>query len=206
MEALIKIDLAKALAGPEAVAVDLGCGERAHPGRIGIDRLDLPGVDIVADLEDGLPFLPDNSVDSFHSKSFLEHIDALDLIMREMWRALKPTGRVYLFVPHFSNPYYYSDYTHKRFFGLYSFEYFSKAQNRFHRKSPSFYQDFGFETEEILLEFTSPWRLRKIGKRLAQKLFNLSPGWQEFYEENLCYLIPCYGIRATLKPIKSVSA
>lgn len=202
MNPLIKIDLNSRLAGPDAILVELGCGNKAQPNRIGIDRLNLPGVDIVADLEQGLSFLPDNSVDRIYSKSVLEHIDNLEGLMREIWRVLKASGRNELFVPHFSNPYYYSDYTHRRFFGLYSFEYFSKEQKHFHRKVPSFYQDIDFETESMTLQFTSPWKWRKPVKVLAQKIFNLNAWWQEFYEENLCYLVPCHGIHATLRPIK----
>lgn len=132
-------------------------------------------------------------------------IDRFDFLMQEIWRVLKPTGRKFLYVPHFSNPYYYSDYTHKRFFGLYTFEYFSHRQTRFKRKVPSFYQEYGFVTEEMTLVFTSPWKGRKLFKRLFQALVNLHPCLMEFYEENLCYLIPCYALRATLKPVKDSS-
>lgn len=195
-------DIAALLQRPGPLEIELGCGPKPAPGRIGIDRLDLPGVDIVADLEQGLPFFPDNSVDAVHSRSFLEHVDNLDLLMREIWRVLKPTGRKHLFVPHFSNPYYYSDYTHQRFFGLYSFEYFSTTQTRYRRKVPNFYHDFGFHTESLVLEFTSPWGSRRVGKRLAGRIFNLSRWFQELYEENYCYLVPCYGVRAVLRPEK----
>ncbi|MCA9978922.1 MAG: class I SAM-dependent methyltransferase, partial [Anaerolineales bacterium] len=142
MDTLFNIDLESVLSGEQPVVLELGCGPRQKDDRIGIDRLNLPGVDIVADLEAGLPFLPDNSVDAIHSKSFLEHVDNLELLMREIARVLKPGGKKHLFVPHFSNPYYYSDYTHQRFFGLYSFQYFSISQTRFHRRVPNFYHDF----------------------------------------------------------------
>ena len=205
MKTIVKIDLDKILQQTEPVVLELGSGEKKWPGRICIDRLDMPDVDIVADLEEGFPFLPDNSVDAIHSKSFLEHIDRFDFLMQEIWRVLKPTGRKFLYVPHFSNPYYYSDYTHKRFFGLYTFEYFSHRQTRFKRKVPSFYQEYGFVTEEMTLVFTSPWKGRKLFKRLFQALVNLHSCLMEFYEENLCYLIPCYALRATLKPVKDSS-
>ena len=202
MDTIIRIDLNTLLIEQTSLIIELGCGPNKKAGRIGVDVMDLPGVDIVADLENGLPFLPDNSVDEIYSKSLLEHVNNLEDLMFEIWRVLKPEGRKYLFVPHFSNPYYYSDYTHQRFFGLYTFEYFSTSQHRFHRRVPGFYHTFGFETIDVKLRFTSPWRTRKLFKRLAQKVFNLSPWWQELYEENFCYLIPCYGIHATLKPIK----
>ncbi|MBN1545588.1 MAG: class I SAM-dependent methyltransferase [Syntrophaceae bacterium] len=205
MKTIIKIDLDKILRQNEPVVLELGSGEKEWQGRICIDRRDMPHVDIVADLEEGFPFLPDNSVDAIFSKSFLEHIDHFEFLMQEIWRVLKPTGRKFLYVPHFSNPYYYSDYSHKRFFGLYTFEYFSRHQNRFKRKVPFFYQEYGFVTEEITLVFTSPWKGRKLLKHLFQKLINLHPWLMEFYEENLCYLIPCYALQVTLKPVKDQS-
>jgi len=74
MGATVKIDLDSLIDGGEKIIIELGCGPRKKEGRIGIDAVDLPGVDIVADLEKGFPFLPDNSVDQIHCRSFLEHI------------------------------------------------------------------------------------------------------------------------------------
>jgi predicted SAM-dependent methyltransferase len=202
MEPILHLDLEKKLQGSEPVLLELGCGLKKHPGRIGVDQKDYPGVDIVADLEEGLPFLPDNSVDAIHSKSFLEHIRNFEWMMSEIWRVLKPEGLNHAYVPHFSNPYFYSDYTHQRYFGLYSFEYFSKTQKHFRRRVPNYNQDFDFETQDMILIFSSPWLLRKIPNFFAQRLFNVSPGLQEFYEENLCYLIPCYALEVFQRPVK----
>lgn len=195
----VNCDLPAFLAGAGPVEIELGCGEHKTSGRLAIDRMDLPNVDVVADLEKGLPFLPDNSVDVIHSKSFFEHVDHFEWLMSEMWRVLRPGGRVMGFVPHFSNPYYYSDPTHRRFFGLYTFEYFSAEQRRFVRKVPNFYGTAKFHTDELRLYFTSPWRIRRWIRSRLTTLINWSPALQEFYEENLCYLLPCYGIFFTLR-------
>jgi len=204
MEPIFRIDLEKILKSSSNVVLELGSGRKKKPGRILIDIVDMPHIDIIADLEQGLSFLPDNSVDEIHSKSLLEHIDNFDLLMKEIWRVLKPTGKKYLYVPHFSNPYYFSDYTHKRFFGLYSFEYFSTQQHKFKRKVPSFYnKDCEFITQNIKLLFSSPWKTRKLFKRVIQRIVNLHPSFMEFYEENLCYIIPCNALKATLKPVKA---
>ena len=107
----------------QRIALDIGCGPAKKEGFLGIDKLELPGVDYVADLESGLGFLPDNSVDEIYTSNFIEHIDNLELFMKECHRALKPGAEIRIYVPHFSNPWFYSDYTHKRFFGLYTFLY-----------------------------------------------------------------------------------
>ena len=202
MEPVFNLDLTDFLAKNNPIIVELGCGLRNKKGVIGIDRLALHGVDIIADMENGLGFFPEDSVNEIHSKSFFEHIENFENLMFEIWRVLKPDGKLFLYVPHFSNPYYFSDYTHRRFFGLYSFEYFSQAQTRYSRKVPHFYTNFGVITCDLTLVFTSPWRTRRLFKRLLGRIVNSTPWSQEFYEENLCYLIPCYGIRAILKPEK----
>lgn len=204
MKPIFHLDLKAILKSRPQIVVELGCGPNKPQGRIGVDRLDLPGVDIVADLEEGLPFFPDNSVDLIYSSHLLEHVNNLGVLMYDIWRVLKPEGRKHLVVPHFSNPHYYSDYTHTRFFGLYSFEYFSKSQTRFQRKVPNFYQEYGFHTDHVRLLFNSHWLSRRIIRRAAQVLFNLSGWWQELYEENFCYIIPCDSIEVTLRPDKSI--
>lgn len=81
----------------------------------------LPGVDIQADLNEPLDLLPDGSVEAVHCRHLLEHIDRLLHLLDELHRVVRPGGEIDIRVPHFSNPYGYSDPTHVRFFGLYSF-------------------------------------------------------------------------------------
>ena len=201
----IKIDLNAVLNGPNPVVVELGCGDKAksfsEDGRIGIDLVDLENVDIVANLEEGLAFLPDASVDKLYARSLLEHINNFDRLLTEVIRVLKSDGVCHLLVPHFSNPYHYSDPTHVRFFGLYNFLYYSHSEKlQFKRQVPTFYTESRLEIISLKLRFRSPFKGRKWWKRLHEKIFNLSPWMQEFYEENLCYLFPCYGITIEFHP------
>ena len=203
MEPQFKIDLATVLGADSPTIIELGCGPKKRGGRIGIDRVDLPSVDIVADLEAGLPFLPDASVDEIHCRSVLEHIENFGHLLTEMIRVLKDDGRAHIFVPHFSNPYYYSDYTHKRPFGLYTFYYFTDQERQPRRKVPSFYTDVRIEILSLKLKFRSPVRLFHYPRKLLGALVNLHPALQEFYEAGLCYLAPCDGIEVILRPDRS---
>lgn len=85
--------------GPRGL--NLGCGGNTIPGWVNIDA-DLPHhVDILWNLCDGLPFIPDSSFDFIYSEHFLEHIDrksALNL-MSECRRVLKPGGVVRIAMP-----------------------------------------------------------------------------------------------------------
>jgi len=202
MAPLIKIDLEQMINSDKPIILELGCGKTKEDGRIGIDKLDLSNVDIVADIENGLPFLPDNSVDEIHSKSLFEHIDNFENLMKEIVRVLKKGGKACLFVPHFSNPYYYSDYTHKRFFGLYTFHYFVEEKYQLTRKVPNFYTDIRIKIISQRLIFFSPFKSRNLFKKLLGLLFNLRSSIQEFYEENLCYIFPCYYMEIVFTPDK----
>ena len=175
-------------------------GPTKQAGRIGIDRLDFPSVDIVADLNQGLPFLPDHSVDEIHSKSLFEHVDRLDAFLKEICRVLKPGGRNFCFVPHFSNPYYYSDYTHTKSFGLYTFYYFVEEAHQLRRKVPNFYTEVRLRVLSQKLVFQSTFRGMNFLKKVTECLVNQNSWLQEFYEENLCYWIPCYGIEVVFEP------
>jgi SAM-dependent methyltransferase len=203
MEPRLKIDLGRILRGPEPVVLDLGCGQRKRPGRIGVDRVDLPQVDIVADLEAGLPFLPDRSVDEIHCRNVLEHIENFEHLFTEMVRVLKDSGRACIFVPHFSNPYYWSDYTHKRPFGLYTFYYFVDPENQPLRKVPTFYTETRVEILSLKLKFRSTIRVLLSPRKLVGMIVNLHPVLQEFYEGWLCYSVPCDGVEVVLRPARS---
>jgi len=202
MDALVKISLEQVLNGGKPVIIELGCGPRKKEGRIGVDAIDLPNVDIVADLEKGLSFLPDNSVDQIHCRSLLEHIENFDDLVGEIVRVLKTDGTAHIFVPHFSNPYYYSDFTHKRFFGLYSFYYFVDHEHQLRRKVPNFYTDIRIRISSQRLIFRSSFKLLNPIKKLFGWFINLHTRLQEYYEENLCYLFPCHGIEVVFKPAR----
>lgn len=201
MQPHIKIDLDGIFRDDgRRVVVELGCGQKAKPDRITVDKVDLPHVDIVADLEQGLPFFPDWSVDEIHCRSVLEHVENFEPLLREMVRVLTEQGRAHVFVPHFSNPYYYSDYTHKKPFGLYSFYYFVEQEHQLKRKVPTFYTDLRISIVSARLVFRSPfWFSRRI-KKVIGTIFNCHRCFMEFYEQHLCYVFPCDGIEIVFKP------
>ena len=72
--------------------LDLGCGPRPRPGFYGVDRADLPGVDIVADLNEPLTDLPNNSVAEVYTRHTLEHVEKLLDLLTEIHR-VDPTRR-----------------------------------------------------------------------------------------------------------------
>jgi ubiquinone/menaquinone biosynthesis C-methylase UbiE len=189
-----------ALARVAGGKLDLGCGSRKRgPEYIGVDRLDAPGVDIVGEVGEVLAAIPDGVVDEIVSAHFLEHVADVDRLLSEMLRVVRPGGRIVVEVPHFSNPYYFSDLTHRNFFGLYSFAYYTN-QVHFKRQVPTYGRELPFRLDSVRLVFKSPrpFYVRYAIKRLIGLAVNLSRATQEFYEENLCYLLPCYELRYVL--------
>jgi ubiquinone/menaquinone biosynthesis C-methylase UbiE len=189
---LDKHDILKTIHERGKVVLELGCGpskQIAHA--IAVDMLDIEGVDIVCDLDEGFPFLPDNSVDEIYSFHFLEHVKDVNVMMKEIYRVLKPGGKKIGRVPYFANPYFYSDPTHKTTFGLYTFAYFSKSPY-FKRGVPTFYNEINFQINHIEFYFRSSYFFRHRIKKLIQKIVNLNRYMKEFYEEHLCYISPAY--------------
>ncbi|MBN1796368.1 MAG: class I SAM-dependent methyltransferase [Sedimentisphaerales bacterium] len=197
----IKFNLKQVLSSGGPIVIDLGCGAKKKEGTIGIDSVDLPNVDIVTDIEQGLPFLPEKSVDEIYCRSVLEHVENFELLMREMVRVLKKQGRAHIYVPHFSNPYYYSDYTHRRFFGLYTFYYFVEEHSQLRRKVPIFYSNVRIKILRLKLKFRSPfWFCDKV-KKLFGWFVNLCDFTRELYEQSFCYICPCDGIELIFAPV-----
>ncbi len=189
METEIRIDLEAALKSGGPVVLELGCGAKKTQGRIGVDCVDLPGVDVVTDLEAGLAFMPDNSVDEIHSEHVFEHLQNFEQMMRGVVR-----------VPHFTNPYAYSDYTHKRFFGLYTFYYFVDEAHQLRRKVPSFYTDVRIRILSQKLVFRHPGKIRGPFRKLYGRWVNRSSAAQERYESSPWKRVPCHAIEVVFTP------
>ncbi len=197
-----KYSLLPCLMDQPKIEFELGCGEyKRRANTIGIDKRDMQGVDIIVDLENGFPFLPESLVDSIYSYHFLEHLENLDLHFAECYRILKPGGIVEAIVPHWSNPYARSDPTHKREFGLYTLAYYCKNTS-FHRKVPLYAPESDFSMENISLIFGSNFRGINLITRIFGRLCNSSLQMLELYEALLTHLIPAKEIFFTLRKPK----
>jgi len=183
------------------VELELGCGStKRNANAIGVDALDLPGVDLVGDVFEVLAAFPEASVDVVRSFHFFEHVDDLPRLLGEIARVVKPGGELLVVTPHFSNPYFYSDYTHKRTFGLYTFAYLAHCR-LFAREVPMYGVTPAFEVVDVTLGFKSarPFYVRYALKRAIGVVVNLGRWTKEFWEENLCWLAPAYEVAYTLR-------
>lgn len=182
--------------------LELGCGQNKKNNQsIGIDILDFNCVDIVGDIFEVLKKIPNGSINNVYTSHFFEHINEIDILIKEIHRILVKDGKITIVVPHFSNPFYYSDFTHKVFFGLYSFSYYSK--NNFKRSLPDYQNNKLFDQESVRLIFKSyrPRYVRHAFKKILEIIFNLTTYMQELYEENFTYIFPSYEICYKLRKI-----
>jgi ubiquinone/menaquinone biosynthesis C-methylase UbiE len=183
------------------IELELGCGNRKRNRQaIGVDMLDYPDVDIVGDIYEVLASFPAQSVDAVYSYHFVEHVPDVPRLLFELARIVKPKGHVEFVAPHFSNPYFYSDPTHRSFFGLYTFCYFAN-KSPFARAVPTYGYKAEFRIAKVDLVFksTRPFIVRYGIKRLIGSLFNSCIYMRELYEENFCYLFPCYEVHYVLR-------
>jgi glycosyltransferase involved in cell wall biosynthesis len=112
--------------------IDLGCGSRKRgPDWVGFDCQKLPGVDVVGDANERIPF-EDNVADEVAAFDFLEHVhnDKRIHIMHEIWRILKPGGILTSFTPSTEGRGAFQDPTHYAFWNENSFLYYTDDAHR----------------------------------------------------------------------------
>jgi SAM-dependent methyltransferase len=184
------------------LVLELGCGPtRRYPGSIAVDMLDDAAVDIVGDAMEVLRALPDGCARLITSAHFMEHVPDAPAMLDEMSRLLGPGGEIEVIVPHFAHPYYHSDPTHTNAlgYGLYTMSYLTRDPH-FRRQVPGYVRREHLTLARVDLRFKAarPFYGRYAIKRVIGALFNSCRYMQELWEENLCYLFPCYEIRYVL--------
>jgi SAM-dependent methyltransferase len=185
------------------IRLNLGVGHRPRDGYYGLDWIEMPGVDLVADLNQPLSELPDNSVEAIYTHHTVEHVVNFLPLMKEIHRVVIPDGRVEIVAPHFSNPYGFSDPTHVRFFGLYTFYYFSDEVDQPRRKVPAFYLPERFAVESVNVTLMPTLLLVKPLRRLATRIVNSSMWFLDWYERSWCRKFPADSIRYVLRVKKT---
>lgn len=196
-----KHQILSSLATRGKVIVELGCGNRKRRAdAIGIDQYDADAVDIVGDVLSVLQAFPDCSVNLIESFHVLEHVENLPSLLKEISRVLAVGGEMLTVVPHFSNPFFYSDPTHRNPFGLYTFSYYFKTRI-FKRKVPRYSEIGGLELVKTKLIFKSfpPRYIAYAFRRILQAIFNTSFWFQEIYEDSFSNIFSCYEIHFTVR-------
>lgn len=169
--------------------LNLGCGKVILDDYVNLDIVNLPGVDIVHDLNIyPLPF-DDDTFDEIYCDNVLEHLDTKNKVLEELWRIGKKDSKIIIKVPIFPSHLAFTDPTHKQFFTYYTFDYFEG------KHSLSYYTLARFDIVKKKIIF---WRFKKW----MNYIVNLSTFFQRFYYNNFAGLIKPDMLYIELKVIK----
>ena len=182
--------------------LDLGCGKYPKLGFLGVDSGPTSGAQIKQDVMEYLGSLDEGTVSEVHASHFLEHFEPKGLLnlLNEVNRVLVPGGMLDVTVPHFSNPEYYSDPTHRQAFGIYTFAYFCES-SIFERDLPVYARISTWHLDKVTIGFIPRKRRRLLGISLnfltvgLNNLINWRYSLMERYERYLCWIFPIYEIR-----------
>ncbi len=155
--------------------LDVGCGTNKKDGAIGIDRAELPGVDVVHDLNSYPWPFADDSFDEIYMMDIIEHLDNTIKAMEEVHRLLKKGGKLHIRVVYWNHIYAFSDPTHVRFFSEKSFEFFTGKRRSYYTKA-----QFKMEKLEFTYDMNSKRIFRKewLMKILSRYLCNMIDGME----------------------------
>lgn len=174
--------------------LDLGCGSRKYesPGDevIGIDYVKLPGVDVVHDLENGIPF-PDNTFDMIVSNFAFGHIKNFFLLMSEIYRVGKPGAPVKIKEAFYSSERQWNNPTQVQSFSLRTFEIFERGHMRHYYKQVG---NTAFKVKSAKLVFGAG--RSKILNPIINPIVNRFP---RLYSKFFAWTLPCQEVHYELE-------
>ena len=171
--------------------LDVGCGTNKICGAIGVDKMKLPGVDIVHDL-DIYPWpFEDDSFDHIVCKHSLGHLQNFIRCMEELYRIGRSGAVIEILAPHYASDNFNTDPTHKVAIGVRSLDYFiegTKLRERYR------YSPISFSLRERQISFREA--KTDFRKKTKQNLFRmigfetLVNAFPRLYERFFVYWLP----------------
>jgi SAM-dependent methyltransferase len=149
--------------------LDVGCGWNKTPGAIGIDSNPKTHADVIHDLG-SIPYpFPDSEFDEIICRHVAEHVPDVMSFIAELHRVTKPGGRITITTPHYSNPDWATDPTHRNHFNSYSFNCFIEDRQLF-----PFYTEVKLRPRRTYVSLANLWRA--IGLEFVVNLDQRWPG------------------------------
>ncbi len=164
--------------------LDVGCGNNKHAGAIGIDNNPRTAADVIHDL--GVVPYPfqDDEFDQIVSNHVVEHVPDVMNFVSELYRITKNGGRIRLLTPHYTNPDWATDPTHRNHINSYTFNTFIPERATF-----DFYTDVKLRPVDIHVSLLALWKA--LGIEFIVNLDRLAPGFRftrKFWEHYLSYI------------------
>lgn len=134
--------------------LDVGCGANKYPNALGIDCNPRTDANVIHDL--GVKPYPfaDDEFDEIICRHVVEHVPDVMTLISELHRITKPGGRIKIVTPHYSNPDWPADPTHRNHLNSYSFQYFTRER----KKVFPFYTDVELKPIRIYVTLANLWR------------------------------------------------
>ena len=169
------------------VKLNLGCGRDHRPDCLNLDLAPEVEPDLVHDL-DVYPYpLPRGHFTTIYVLDVIEHVADVAAFMEEVHALLAPDGVVEITTPHFSAANAFTDPTHRRQLGMFSFDFFTAGNPL------SYYSRVRFELAERILVFYPT-----LLSRLVTPLANRHP---QAYERRFAWIFPAWFMIFRLRAI-----
>jgi ubiquinone/menaquinone biosynthesis C-methylase UbiE len=133
--------------------LDVGCGANKYEGAVGLDNNPKTAADVIHDLgEFPYPF-PDNEFDLIIASHIIEHVPDVMAFVTELYRIAKPGARIRIATPHYTNPDWPNDPTHRNHFNSFSFDTFIPGRETF-----DFYTEVSLKPVTRYVSLANLWR------------------------------------------------
>ena len=186
----------------EKKILDVGCGRNKYPGAIGMDYNPRTDADVIHDLG-VIPYpFPDNEFDEVISRHVIEHVPDVMAFMAELHRITKPGGRIKLVAPHYTNPDWATDPTHRNHLNSYSFRHFTHDRSLF-----PFYTDIELKPVRARVTLLNLWRALGL-----EFIVNLDERWpalrftRRFWEHYLSFIVRGKELHFEFEVVKNSAA
>lgn len=133
--------------------LDVGCGANKTEGAIGLDNNPRTAADVIHDLGD-IPYpFADNEFDLVVSNHVVEHVPDVMAFIGELHRVTRNGGRIKLITPHYTNPDWPNDPTHRNHINSYTFNTFMAGREVF-----DFYTDIQLKPINCYVSLLGLWK------------------------------------------------
>ncbi len=179
--------------------LDIGCGEHKISGAIGMDVNPRTAADVIHDLDD-IPYpFPDNRFDEVVGRHVIEHVGNPAAVVCELHRITRPGGLVRLVAPHWTNPDFATDLTHRNHLNSYSFRNFTDESAVF-----AFYTNVRFRQRRCRVTVLKVWKA--LGVELLINIDQRHPSLRflrKFWEQYLNAIMRGKEIHFELEVLKT---
>jgi len=165
--------------------LNLGCGGDIREGYVNADKNRKSRKIKYCDIDERLCW-EDNTFDEAIAFHILEHAKNREHIINELWRVCKPCSRIFVKVPHASNPRALTDLTHYSAWDSVTFDKFKPS----HKRHYISYVKFNIVEKEFSKMLFCKW------------LKGFANAHKEFWEIKMSRLFPIQEISFVLEVIK----